>query len=98
MLFLGVSAIVFSEEKIINNLSEAPNPFKQHTNIIFKADAKSISIFRVKNDLGKTVFKKYLNTKIDKNNIPFSKNDLVAGMYVYSRQNKNKIFSKRFVI
>jgi hypothetical protein len=86
MLCLGVSAIVFSEEKIINNLSEAPNPFKQHTNITFKADAKSMSIFQIKNVLGKTVFKKYLNTKIDKNSIPFSKNDLVAGMYIYRIQ------------
>lgn len=93
MLFLGILTVVFSQEKTINKFSVAPNPYTQQTNITFKANTKSILIFRVKN-----VYKKYVYTKIDTNSILFSKNDLVAEMDVYRIQNKNKIVSKRFVI
>ena len=54
--------------------------------------------FSVKNVLGKTVYRKKITMKSGKNTIPFYKNDLPTGMYIYSIQNKKKTISKRFVI
>lgn len=97
-LFLFVFTIILSQEKTIENLSTAPNPFKQNTNISFKINTKSTVTLFVKNVLGKTVFKRKFKTKIGKNIISFFKNDLDAGMYIYRIQNGEKIVSKRFVI
>ena len=98
LLFFTISTIVFSQEKSIENLSAAPNPFTNSTKISFNAINSSTIILNVKNVLGKTVFKKTYKTKFGKNAIPFYKNDLSTGIYIYSIQDKNKITSKRFVI
>ncbi|MDD7914596.1 T9SS type A sorting domain-containing protein [Polaribacter ponticola] len=98
LLFFTISTIVFSQEKSIENLSAAPNPFTNSTKISFNAINSSTIILNVKNVLGKTVFKKTYKTKLGKNAIPFYKNDLSTGIYIYSIQDKNKITSKRFVI
>ncbi len=97
-LFLFVSILGFSQEKTIDNISTAPNPFTISTKITFFTTSKSTITLKVKNVLGKTVFKKEYETKIGKNSIPFYKNDLAAGMYIYSIQNEESITSKRFVI
>jgi hypothetical protein len=52
----------------------------------------------VRNVLGKTVFTKTYTIKSGKNNITFYKNDIAAGVYIYSIQNNKNIISKRFVI
>ena len=98
ILFLFISIIGFSQEKSIDKLSAAPNPFTNSTKITFNSFNNSTIILSVKNVLGKTVFKKTIKTKIGKNSIPFYKNDLSRGMYIYSIQDKKKIISKRFVI
>jgi hypothetical protein len=97
-LFLCAATVGFSQEKEIEDLSSAPNPFKLNTTITFKIDTKTTITLLVKNVLGKIVFEKDFETKIGKNTIPFYKNDLAAGMYIYSIQNKKKIVSKRLVI
>ena len=97
-LFLFVSLLGFSQEKTIDNISTAPNPFTISTKITFFTTSKSTITLKVKNVLGKTFFKKEYKTKIGKNSIPFYKNDLAAGMYIYSIQNEESITSKRFVI
>ena len=48
-LFLFVATIVLSQEKTIENLSTAPNPFKQNTNISFKVNTTSTVTLLVKN-------------------------------------------------
>ena len=98
ILFLVFSTIGFSQEKNIDKLSAAPNPFRNSTKITFNSVQKSTIILSVKNVLGKTVFRQSYNTKIGKNTIPFYKNDLATGMYIYSIQDKKKVISKRFVI
>jgi hypothetical protein len=98
ILFLSTSIIGFSQEKSIEKISAAPNPFTNSTKITFNATSNSTIILNVKNILGKTVFKKTYKTKLGKNSIPFYKNDLSTGIYIYSIQDKNKITSKRFVI
>lgn len=98
LLILTISSIGFSQEKSIEKLSAAPNPFTNSTKITFKSKDNSTIIFTVKNILGKTVYKEKLRSKIGVNTIPFTKGKLKAGMYIYSIQNKNKIISKRLVI
>jgi hypothetical protein len=98
IIFLLVSFISFSQEKSINNLSTAPNPFTNVTKITFKSSLDSSAILTVRNVLGKTVFTKTYTMKSGKNNITFYKNDIAAGVYIYSIQNNKNIISKRFVI
>jgi uncharacterized membrane protein len=98
LLILITSSIGFSQEKSVEKLSAAPNPFTNSTKITFKSIDSSIIFFTVKNILGKTVYKEKIKTKIGINSIPFTRGNLKTGMYIYSMQNKNKIVSKRFVI
>ena len=97
-LLLFTSIIAFSQEKSIEKLSIVPNPFTNSTKITFNSSNNSSIILNVKNVLGKTVFKKTFETKIGKNSIPFYKNNLATGIYIYSIQNKKQIITKRFVI
>ena len=97
-IFLVAATLGFSQEKTIENISTAPNPFSVSTKISYQATTASKITLKVKNVLGKTVFKKEYDTKIGKNTILFYKNDLAAGMYIYSIQNEKSITSKRFVI
>jgi hypothetical protein len=98
ILFLSITSLGFSQQKSIDDLSAAPNPFTSATKISFTSNAKTTIFFTVKNVLGKTVFKKSLQVKSGKNSIPFYRNDLSAGMYIYSIQDKEKVISKRLVI
>lgn len=98
ILFLSITSLGFSQEKSIDGLSAAPNPFTNSTKISFTSNSASTIFFSVKNVLGKTVYKKNIEIKIGKNSIPFYKNNLPAGMYIYSIKGKKKTVSKRLVI
>lgn len=98
IFILSISFVGFSQEKTINTLSAAPNPFTNSTKITFNSINTSDVYFTVKNVLGKTVYKKTIKAKIGKNSLNFYKDNLVTGMYIYSIQNKKKVISKRFVI
>jgi hypothetical protein len=98
ILFLSITSLGFSQEKTIDGLSAAPNPFTNSTKISFTSTSSTNILFTVKNVLGKTVFKKNFLIKSGKNTIPFYKNNLSKGMYIYSIQNKEKTTSKRLVI
>lgn len=98
ILFLSITTIGFSQTKSIEKISAAPNPFTNSTKITFNASSISTITLNVKNVLGKTVFKKTYKTKLGENSIPFYKNDLATGIYIYSIQDKKEIVSKRFVI
>jgi hypothetical protein len=98
ILLLSISLVIFSQEKNVTDLSTAPNPFTNTTEITFNATLNASIILKVRNVLGKIVFKKIYTVKSGKNNIIFYKKDIATGMYIYSIQNKNKIISKRFII
>ncbi|NVJ88094.1 MAG: T9SS type A sorting domain-containing protein [Flavobacteriaceae bacterium] len=98
IIIFCTTSVVFSQEKTIEKLSAAPNPFTHNTKITFNTQKSSKIYFTVKNILGKTVHKESIKTKFGKNSIPFSKGNLSTGIYIYSIQNENKIVSKRFVI
>lgn len=98
ILFLSVSSLGFSQEKLISQLSASPNPFEVSTKIHFTATESGTVLFKVKNVLGKTVHFKELQILKGENTFFFFKGDLSAGMYIYSIQNKKNIVSKRLVI
>ena len=98
ILFLSISSFGFSQEKSIDKLSAAPNPFTNSTKITYKSIDDSPIIFIVKNVLGKTIYKKNSKNSNGNNSFLFSKGNLSTGIYIYSIQNKLKIISKRFVI
>lgn len=80
------------------SVSAYPNPFNIITKINFRSTKIQLLEFTVKNLLGKTVYREQVNTKIGYNTIPFNRDDLIKGMYIYSLQTDKEIISKRLVI
>lgn len=98
ILCLSISTIGFSQEKSIESLSAAPNPFTNNTKITFNSTNNTVIIFTVLNVLGKTVYKENLKATIGDNSFSFEKGNLLAGIYIYTLQDKENIISKRLVI
>jgi hypothetical protein len=98
ILFLSISTIGFSQEKSIEKLSAAPNPFTNSTKITFNSASNSEIIFKVLDVLGKTVYKEKVKASIGSNSLTFEKGDLLTGIYIYTLQDKESIISKRFII
>ncbi|WP_298778215.1 T9SS type A sorting domain-containing protein [uncultured Polaribacter sp.] len=98
ILFLSVITVSFSQEKTLEGLSAAPNPFTNFTNISYTTNSASKITLSVKNVLGKNVFNKVYASKNGKNTIPFYKDNLSSGVYIYSIKSDDKIVSKRLVI
>jgi len=92
------SSIGFSQEKSVGNLIASPNPFSNSTHISFNSLTNQNVIVTVKNVLGKTVFSKEIDATEGKNMIPFYRNDLRSGMYIYAIQSNKDYIFKRFVI
>lgn len=95
--FSLISTVAFSQ-KSIQKLSAFPNPFTNQTKITFVSDNQQTVVLIVKDVLGKTVYRKPHKVRPGKNSIPFSKNNLRTGMYIYAIQNSKELVSKRFVI
>lgn len=87
----------YSQNKI-TKLTASPNPFVNNTTITFYSESDQNITFSVRNVIGKTVLTKKLKVKKGKNSIPFSRNNLNSGMYLYSIRSESKVTSKRFVI
>ncbi|MEQ6124723.1 T9SS type A sorting domain-containing protein [Pseudotenacibaculum sp. MALMAid0570] len=96
-LFLFTATLAFSQ-KSLTKLSAVPNPFVTETKINFNSDSNQTIVLNIKNVLGKTVYSRRFKIKKGKNSIPFSRNDLRSGMYIYTIQNSKELVSKRFVI
>lgn len=96
-LFLFSATLAFSQ-KSLTELSAVPNPFVNETKINFVSDSDQTIILSVKNVLGRTVHTRRVKVKRGKNSIPFSKDNLRSGMYIYAIQNNKELVSKRFVI
>ncbi|WP_408037578.1 T9SS type A sorting domain-containing protein [Tenacibaculum amylolyticum] len=92
------SFIALSQEKSVNKLVASPNPFLNTTTISFNSTNKQEVLISVKNVLGKTVFLKKVTAHKGNNKLPFRRNDLSSGMYIYAIQTSKEIISKRFVI
>ncbi len=82
----------------IHDVVASPNPFSVTTRIRFQADEKMELDFFVKDLLGNTVYFQKYKTKIGANSIPFYRDELESGIYIYSIKSNSKIISKRIVI
>ena len=97
IFILFFTTLGFSQ-KSLEELSAAPNPFTSSTKIIFSSKKQQTVYFSVRNVLGKRVYHKKVSVKKGKNSIPFSKNRLQSGIYIYTLQNTKEKISKRFII
>ncbi|MBE7628848.1 T9SS type A sorting domain-containing protein [Tenacibaculum piscium] len=86
------------EQKSIDKLIASPNPFVNKTTIFIDAKNNQNSTLTVRNILGKTVYSKQINLQNGRNAIPFERNDLKSGMYIYAIQSNKDVLSKRFII
>lgn len=86
------------QQATLSSVSAYPNPFNVTTKINFQSTKTQIVEFTVKNLLGKTVYNEQVNTKVGYNAIPFNRDNLIKGMYIYMLQTDNEIISKRLVI
>lgn len=110
MLLLFIGAISYSQEvekfntskskieSTITKVGAYPNPLTIKTNFIFTSTIDQNATVTVKNLVGNTIFA--IRVKVDKgvNSIPFERNNLPKGMYIYSIQTDSEIVSKRLVI
>ncbi|REE82911.1 putative secreted protein (Por secretion system target) [Lutibacter oceani] len=80
------------------SVSASPNPLTIKTRISFRSTKEQLVEITVKNLIGKTVYGTRINAKIGINSIPFNRDDLTNGMYIYSLQSDTEIVSKRLVI
>ena len=82
----------------IHDIVASPNPFSVTTRIRFVADGEYEMDFLVKDLLGNTIHARKLVTKKGNNVIPFFREDLESGIYIYSLKTESKVISKRIVI
>jgi len=82
----------------IHDVMASPNPFSVTTRIRFMADEEYEMDFIVKDLLGNSIYTKKLTTKKGANTIPFFRDELESGIYIYSLKTKTKVISKRIVI
>ena len=83
---------------VIKNIIASPNPFSVTTKIKFTTDAVHEIEFSVKDLIGNVVYIKKLSTKIGLNTIPFYRDKLESGIYIYSIKSNSEIISKRIVV
>ncbi|MCT4698035.1 MULTISPECIES: T9SS type A sorting domain-containing protein [Tenacibaculum] len=98
LFLLTITLSSFSQEKSIDKLVASPNPFTNSTTIFVNSKTSQTVILTVRNVLGKTVYSKKLKVINGRNSIPFNRNDLKSGMYIYAIQSNKEVISKRFVI
>jgi len=82
----------------IHDVVASPNPFSVTTRIRFVADEVIEIDFFVKDLLGNTIHAEKVKTKKGANSIPFYRDELESGIYIYSLKTKSKVISKRIVI
>ncbi len=82
----------------ISYVSAYPNPLISKTRISFRSTKEQIVEFSIKNLLGKIVYLEKVNSRVGQNSIPFTRNNLGKGMYIYSLQTNTEVVLKRLVI
>lgn len=84
--------------KTIEKVSASPNPFSTRTNISFFSKNEQEIILVIKNLVGKTVYKYTFLSEEGNNKIPFYKEDLIPGIYLYTIQTDKEAITKRLII
>jgi hypothetical protein len=109
ILIVTLSTTVFAQQdeqnliikdttKVLKNIVASPNPFSVTTKIKFRAYSAFEIEFSVKDLIGNTVHSQKFKTKKGLNFIPFYRDKLDSGIYIYSIKTNNEIVSKRIVI
>ncbi len=109
LLFVTLSTTVFAQQTgqntfvkdttlILKDIVASPNPFSVTTKIKFRAYASFELEFSVKDLIGNTVYFKKFTTKKGPNYIPFYRDKLDSGIYIYTIKTNNEVVSKRIVI
>jgi hypothetical protein len=96
------SAIETSKQEVfgetLNEVTSYPNPFTVKTKITFYSTIKQNVFFEVKTILGKSVYKQAFTAQLGENEFNFQRNELLAGMYLYTLQTDNEVISKRLIM
>lgn len=101
ILFISIlffSVVGFSQKKSLQELTAFPNPFSNTTAISFNTTSSQPVSINIKNVLGKVVYSQKINATSGKNTVPFYRNNLRSGIYIYTIQTNKDFISKRFVI
>ena len=105
ILLFATSSLCFAQQnesskstEPLEKVTASPNPFSTYTRISFYSNTEQKIVLSVKNLLGKTMYQDTFLSKKGNNSVPFYKEDLISGIYLYSLQTKEKIITKRFVI
>lgn len=85
-------------EATITKVAAYPNPLTIKTNFTFTSSKFQEATVTVKNLVGNTIFAIKVKVNRGINTIPFERNNLPKGMYIYSIQTDSEIVSKRLVI
>ncbi|MCB0460786.1 MAG: T9SS type A sorting domain-containing protein [Flavobacteriaceae bacterium] len=83
---------------VIKDVVATPNPFSVTTKVRFTAMAEFEVEFSVKDLIGNVVYAQKYTTKVGANTIPFYRDKLDSGIYIYSIKSSTEIISKRIVI
>ena len=112
-LFFILSSVIYSQDtssgynnnndvdninKTIIDVKASINPMVSHTNIIFESTKKQNIIIKLYSLTKGIVLNRYIKAKIGQNSFLLSRENLKAGMYIYSIQNEKELISKRLVI
>lgn len=98
ILFFSITAFSQSMDQSITAINVYPNPFNDRTTISFKSPTNTSILFTVQNLLGNVVASKEILVTQGNNTIPFHRNHLASGIYIYTLKTKSSLISKRFVI
>ena len=82
----------------IHDVVASPNPFSVTTRIRFQADEVMEVDFFVKDLLGNIIHAEKIKSKKGANSVPFYRDELESGIYIYSLKSKSVVISKRIVI
>ncbi len=109
ILIVTLSTTIFAQQEesniivkdttmILKDIVASPNPFSVTTKIKFHAYRSFELEFTVKDLIGNTVYFKKYTTKKGANYIPFYRDKLDSGIYIYSIKTNTEVVSKRIVI
>ncbi len=92
--FTGINSVTSNVSAFGNN----PNPFSSFTNIQFTAQNSAVYTLKVVNMLGAVVYTEQVAAEPGNNIIRMERNNLPAGVYVYSISNGTHSINNRMVV
>lgn len=91
----GISQVPSNKFEVFQN---APNPFRETTEIAFNSPGTDLFTLKVSNLLGKVVYFKSIVAQKGTNKIYFSGKEYEAGIYIYSISNSKNTITRRMIV